>query len=256
MLRTKSDPHQKCSIYGFKAHRTMGNIAGNKTTHGSSFSMQLPYRKPTVLVPDRQGILIECMILFHVLRRVSPFVRSRKSRSVKSPRFLQRLALSQGGGGVGLACLAPVALSLACCGLLQMPLPSRDWWIDCRAAASVSVPWMKASRLRVGIPAMAAALGPLLWLSCRGPWGLVAPGAALTHILLSRPWRHSGTLLRTDLRLAPEKMARCGTERLYLTVPKLYFTAAGRKGQRCRRVLATALLTSTSASSVKKLGIS
>lgn len=219
----------------------MGNIAGNKTTRrsvGSTTSLYIvclssspkrPYRKQTVPVPERQSILIECMILFHILRRVSPFVRSRKSSSIKGPRFLQRLALSQGRGGGGLARLAPVALSLACCGLLQMPLPSRDWWIDCRAAASVSVPWMKASRLRVGIPAMAAALGPLLWPSCRGPRGLVAPGAALTHILLSRPWRHSGTLLRADLPLAREKMTRCGAERLYLTVPKLYFTAAVSK---------------------------
>lgn len=54
----------------------------------------------------------------------------------------------------------------------------RNWWIDCGAAASVSVPWAKASRLRVGIPAMASALGLLLWQTRGGPWGLVAPGAA------------------------------------------------------------------------------
>lgn len=191
------------------------------------------------------------MILFHILRRVSPFVRSTKTSTIKGPRFLQRLALSQGHGGVGLARLAPVALSLACCGLLQMPLPLRDWWIDCRAAASVSVPWMKASRLRVGIPAMAAALGPLLWPSCRGPRGLVAPGAALTHILLSRPWRHSGTLLR----LAREKMTRCGAERRYLTVPKLDLTAAVRKKARDPgQDPPAAVLTSTSVSSAIKLG--
>lgn len=54
--------------------------------------------------------------------------------------------------------------------------PIRDWWIDCVAAASVSVPRAKVSRLRVGIPAMAPTLGLLLLPACRGPWGAGGPG--------------------------------------------------------------------------------
>lgn len=136
---------------------------------------------------------------------------------------------------------ALVALSLPkascggdCCGLLRLPLPSVDWWIDCGAAASVSVPWAKASRLRVGIPAMASALGLLLWLSCRGPWGLVAPGAALTHILLSHPWRHSGTLLHTALWLAQAKWLSVESSNSTGKLPdcvKLLLMAAVCKGQ-------------------------
>lgn len=118
--------------------RPLEILQGVKSTDGSegstwslyiillSSSPKRPYRKQTVAVPERQSILIECMILFHILRRVSPFVRSTKSSTIKGPRFPQRLALSHGRGGVGLGRLAPVALSLACCGLLQMPLPSRD----------------------------------------------------------------------------------------------------------------------------------
>lgn len=112
--------------------------------------------------------------------------------------------------------------------------PFRDWWIDCRAAASVSVPWAKASRLRVGIPAMASALGLLLWPSCRGPWGLVAPGAALTHILLSHPWRHSSALLYVDLRLAQTKWlsVECSSSTGKLPdCAKPLLMAAVRKGQ-------------------------
>ncbi len=69
--------------------------------------------------------------------------------------------------------------------------PITDWWIDCTIAASESVPWARAPRLREGIPAMAPAMVPLLWAACRGPLGLATQGAALTHILLSRPWRHT-----------------------------------------------------------------
>lgn len=69
--------------------------------------------------------------------------------------------------------------------------PITDWWIDCSIAASESVPWARAPRLREGIPAMAPAMVPLLWAACRGPLGLATQGAALTHILLSRPWRHT-----------------------------------------------------------------
>lgn len=145
--------------------------------------------------------------------------------------------------GVAAGVSAPVALSLPkpsrggdCCGLLAVATPFRDWWIDCGAAASVSVPWAKASRLRVGIPAMASALGLLLWPSCRGPRGLVAPGAALTHILLSHPWRHSGTLLLKSLRLAPAKwLSAEGSDSAqgnYLIVPNSSWWQQLGKGQK------------------------
>lgn len=41
-------------------------------------------------------------------------------------------------------------------------------------------PGRGVSRLRKKIPAMAPALGPLLWLACRGPRGPGAQGAALS----------------------------------------------------------------------------
>lgn len=83
--------------------------------------------------------------------------------------------LDEGWAGLALAVAAPIT----------------DWWIDCSIAASESVPWARAPRLREGIPAMAPAMVPLLWAACRGPLGLATQGAALTHILLSRPWRHT-----------------------------------------------------------------
>lgn len=52
--------------------------------------------------------------------------------------------------------------------------PIMHWWIDCCTAASVSVPWPRAPRLRKRIPAMAPAAVPLLCTACRGHWGLAA----------------------------------------------------------------------------------
>lgn len=56
--------------------------------------------------------------------------------------------------------------------------PFRDWWIDCGAAASVSVPWAKVSRLRVGIPAMASALGATIVAILQGALGAGGPGSS------------------------------------------------------------------------------
>lgn len=52
--------------------------------------------------------------------------------------------------------------------------PIMHWWIDCCTAASMSVPWARAPRLREGIPAMAPAAVPLLCVTCRGHRGLAA----------------------------------------------------------------------------------
>jgi len=89
-----------------------------------------------------------------------------------------------------------------------------------------------------GNPSYGIRPGATIVAVLQGAWGLVAPGAALTHILLSHPWRHSGTLPDMDLWLAQTKWLSVEYGNSTGKLPdcaKVVLMAAVRKGQKRKR---------------------
>lgn len=86
-----------------------------------------------------------------------------------------------------------------------------------------------------GNPSYGICPGATIVTILQGALGAWTPGAALTHILLSHPWRHSGILLNMDLWLAQTKWlcVECSSSTGKLPDrAKPLFKAAVRKGQK------------------------
>lgn len=130
------------------------------------------------------------------------------------PWFSQSLAVRRRHHGVRPG--GPVPFQGKPWGWLLWPFaiatPFRDWWIDCGAAASVSVPWAKASRLRVGIPAMASALGATIVVVLQGALGAGGPGSSSDpHTAVTPLETQQHSPLHRPL-IGPDKMTLCGVQ--------------------------------------------
>lgn len=157
------------------------------------------------------------------------------------PWFLQSLAVSQRHHGVSLSVSpgGPVPSKASCggdcCGLLRLPLPSE---IDELIVGLLPVCLCPGWR-RPGYGWESQLWHPPWGYYCGrpagGPGGWWPPGAALTHILLSHPWRHSGTLPDMHLWLAQTKWLSvecCDSTGKLPDCAKLLLMAAVRKGQK------------------------